>query len=837
MTSKMIIAGAGISGIRSALDLAELGHTVILTDKASFTGGILTKLDHQFPDNHCGMCRILPMINREPGREFCLRKGIIHQNIEFLPGTEITDVKGSSGNFTVSLSKKPTGINRDKCSGCGACIEACPVSLPDDFNEACNERKAIFLPNPYLSPESLVIDFSNCTKCNACIDICNEDAIDLTDTIETIIVENTTSVILATGTGMYDPSASDLYGFNRLPNVITGTGIERIISSSGPYKGKFIRPSDKKEVKKIAWLQCIGSRNIMENADYCSSVCCMFAVKEAVFAAEAIGSEADTAIFYMDMRTYGRDFQRYRDKAEKDHGTRFIRCRIHSIEPYENTDDLKLSYVNRKGELIDEVFDLVVLSTGKKQGLVLPEFASLDGVFSTNNRLEFKDISESLISADAAAADAGNLIQDKMHPEIDIHISGNTREIIQKAIVVGGGPAGLSAALAIVAAGYHVDIVEKSDVIGGNLPLISQAEQKASIQKLVDDVGSHPNITIHYMSEVTENAGFPGMFRSKVQSPEGNFQIDHGTTIIATGGHAAETSAYNSGEHDKIISIFELTRRVNTAAFKSELPESIAFIQCAGSREEPSNYCSRICCTKALENCIKIKTHYPETDIYVFYRDIMTYGASEKLYTEARKKGVLFVPFDLSEKPTVSVSEKGLSIGCYDPVMGETLTINPDLIALSNGVRPADNKTVTETFRLNMTTDGFIKEADYKWRPVDTGREGIFICGLARLPLKADEAINEGKAAAVRALRILSQREISASKVSAIVRKALCTKCELCIDACPFEARYTGDGGFIMVDPISCQGCGSCAAVCPNSATITGDYEDNTVMQQIETLF
>jgi len=835
MTSKIIIAGAGISGIRSALDLAELGHSVILTDKTSFAGGILTKLDHQFPDNHCGMCRILPMINRDKGKEFCLRKGIIHKNIKFMPCTEISDVKGAPGNLIVTLSKKPTGIDREKCSGCGECISACPVSVSDDFNEAYNERKAVFLPNPYLSPESLVIDFLSCTKCNACVDICKEDAVSLEESIETIIVENATSVILATGTGMYDPASSDLYGFHTLPNVVTGTGLERIISSSGPYKGKFIRPSDKKEVKKIAWLQCIGSRNIMENADYCSSVCCMFAVKEAVFASETIGPDADTAIFYMDMRAYGRDFQRYRDTAENEHGTRFIRCRIHSIEPFEKSDDLKLSYVNRNGELIDEVFDLVVLSTGKKQGLVLPDFASLDGVFSTNNGLEFKDISESLISADAAAAEANGL--KPITPDTHLDFKENARTIVQNALIIGAGPAGLSAALPIASSGCHVDLIEKSDITGGNVSLISQKVQKESIEKLINDVRSHPNITIHFNSSVIESSGFPGKFRSEIQSPEGNIQINHGTTIIATGGHAAETSAYAHGDHDRIISTFEMTSLINTDVFKPKSPQNIVIIQCAGSREEPVNYCSRICCTKALENGIKIKERNPENRVTVFYRDIMTYGDSEKLYTEARKKGVLFVPFDLSEKPEVKLNKTGITVKCYDPVMNETLSINPDYLALSTGIVPDDTSSLAKIFRLNMTIDGFIKEADYKWRPVDTGHEGIFLCGLSRSPMKADEAVNEGKAAAVRALRILSQREIAASKISAIVRKALCTKCEICIEACPFDARYSGENGLIMVDPIACQGCGGCASVCPNSATVTGSFEDNTIMDQIEMLF
>lgn len=838
MTTTTIIAGAGISGIRAALSLAELGHKVCLIDKAPSAGGILSKLDHQFPDNHCGMCQILPTIDRQKGEQFCLRKGVFHENIEFVSTAEIKTVKGSAGQFTVEITKKPTGVDLQKCTGCGDCEAVCPVSVGDDFNANFSQRKAIYLPVPYQAPDNRVIDFKNCTRCGECLNVCSDGAIDLEGTAQTLTYKNVLSVILATGVGTYDPSETDVYGFGHLPNVVTSTGFERIISSSGPYKGKCIRPSDSKEVKKIAWLQCVGSRNIMTGADHCSSVCCMFAVKEAVFACETIGKDADTAIFYMDMRTYGRDFQRYRDEAEQKNGVRFIRCRAHSIEPFENTGDLRVSYVNDKGRLIDEVFDLVVLSTGRQQGLTHPDFTAIEGVFTINKSLEFKDIAESIIGADAAAVRVNNLLTapvfEKETVESDSAI--NSRQITQNALIIGAGPAGLSSAVSIADSGIHVDVIEKLGRIGGNYPDIGQGATKETVSKLTETAAAHQNITIHLESELISTSGRAGSFVSTLKSSAGETMLPHGATIIATGGRAAEMTTVSIEQNEKILSVFDLVKRIAADDFKSQKLQCVAMIQCAGTREEPRNYCSRVCCVKTLENSIKLKEIHPDARVYIFYRDIMTYGESEKMYTEARKKGVLFIPYEKSQRPDVSVNGETIALTCFDPVLGETMSLTPDLLSLATGIVPSQDDNLADSLELKLTQDGFIKEVNSKWRPVDTGQEGVFVCGLARAPQRADEAMDEGRAAAVRALRILNHKEIASSENSAVVRHALCTRCGLCIEACYCDARYVDTkNGRIVVDPVSCQGCGSCAVVCPNSATVIGTFEDHAIMEEIET--
>ncbi len=208
-----------------------------------------------------------------------------------------------------------------------------------------------------------------------------------------------------------------------------------------------------------------------------------------------------------------------------------------------------------------------------------------------------------------------------------------------------------------------------------------------------------------------------------------------------------------------------------------------------------------------------------------------------KIYTEARKRGVLFIPFDKSEKLEIYVKGNQITLNCFDPVMGEKISLNLDFLSLATGIVPSKNDNLNKILKIRSTKDGFIKEANYKWRPVDTGLEGLFVCGLARAPQRVGEALDEGRATAMRALRILSHKEISASGNSAIVRHTNCTQCELCVDECPYEARYSdSETGRILVDPVSCQDCGSCSAICPNSASITGMYEDAVIMEIIENI-
>jgi heterodisulfide reductase subunit A len=973
---RAVVVGAGIGGIRAALDLAEHGFAVHLVDQAPAMGGILAQLDHQFPNDHCGICRMLPMIARDSCVQGCLRKGLFHEHIEILTFTEVMAVAGTPGQMTVTLKRLARGVDPERCTGCGVCDAACPVTAPDAFNAGLSPRKAIYQPIPHQDPTTRLIDWGSCTRCGACVEACPHGAIRLDAEDEIIELRDVAGVILASGTALFDPATVDVYGYGVLPNVVTATAFERLLSSSGPWPGVPVRPSDRRPIRKVAWVQCVGSRNVMLGADHCSNTCCMFAVKEAVLFQQRSAPGAQASIFYMDMRTFGRDFQRYRDRAENEFGVRFVRCRLHSIEPAEQPGNLAVRYVGGSGEAAEEIFDLVVLSTGREPGAIPYPFAGMEGVVAVGSAPRLRDIAETVLDASAAAGKLIRLLRsrgigprtpDPMEPaaraeklfeqapriqvifcelpagsqvgpdlgrmiaetgclpgavtasrfpsgpgpalwdEIKAHyargsanrfviavsspvshwaqvrrlcleiglppslvemvnlhrLSGGgdltaaagqavemavnrlrvrgprrdpARLTARTALVIGGGPAGLSAARVLAENGIPVALVEREPVLGGNLPRIHDPELRKRIEDVITAVNHHPLITVHPEAEMIWHHGLAGNFIARIRRASGEEKIlEHGAVVLATGGGAAQTDAYGLGSDKRIVTQFELERRLQLPEYGALPLRQVVMIQCAGSREEPRNYCSRICCLKALSNAIRIKETQPAAEVYVLYRDIMTYGESERIYTEARRKGVFFIPFDPDRRPVVRVDNGVLVVAARDPVLGEAIELKPDLLALAVGVVPARTQSLAGMLGIALTADGFWREADSKWRPVNSGREGIFVAGLGRAPARADEAMREGEAAALRALHLLAKAFLAPQRLAARVRHAICSRCELCIETCPYAARYKDpETGAVMVDHAACQGCGSCAAVCPNSATVMGDFEDNGILDMIE---
>lgn len=429
----VLVVGAGVAGIRAALDLAEVGYRVLMTDASPAIGGILAKLDYQFPSDHCGMCKMLPLVGREYASQYCMRKSLFHDNIKILPFTEVLSVKGEPGAFEVELLERARHVDTDVCIGTGYCAKVCPLQAPDEFNQGLTQRKAIYQPVPHNLPNMWLIDMNLCDKCGKCVDVCPVDAIrlDAEDRPHTVNVD---AVILATGTGLYDPSQNeDLSSYSHSRDVVTSLEFERLLSGSGRYDGVIHRPSDGKAAKKIAWMQCVGSRNRAKGRDYCSSICCMFALKEAVLAHEKGGDGVETTVFYMDMRTFGKDFYRYREHAEEEHGVRLVRCRVHTVDCLDD-GTLRVRYRDPEGDgWRHEVFDMVVLSTGQekptashKLARVLGVDAPPDGFFSPSGfekvRCEkpgvflcgslsgLTDISEALTGGSAAAGEASKLM-------------------------------------------------------------------------------------------------------------------------------------------------------------------------------------------------------------------------------------------------------------------------------------------------------------------------------------------------------------------------------------------------------------------------------------------
>ncbi len=464
-TGAVLVAGAGISGIKAAIELAEVGYKVLLTDDSTRIGGILAKLDYQFPTDHCGMCRMLPMVGREYASQYCMRKGLFHENIEILPFTEITSVQGDGGNYKVALLRKARAIDPAVCNEMGECMDVCPVEVEDEFNHGLTKRKAIYQAIPHNTPKMLLIDKQACTRCGECLKVCKTNAIDL-DAPDEVETREVHSIILASGVKLYNTREfDDAKSYVVSPDVVSSLAFERMASGSGTYKGDVIRrPSDGRPAKNIAWIQCMGSRNRRQNRDYCSSVCCMFALKEAVLAKTYGGPEVETTIFYMDMRTFGKGFQQYRDKAVDEHGVKLIRCRVQGVVL--NPDgSLQMRYLDPEtNKFVVKDYDLVVLSTGQipfethrkwaelmnapldSRGLLAAEqyskvsVAGKPGLFLCGSLMGLTDVSEAITSGIAAAGEATKFLTtldvDAMHEEEIAEPAGHERELPLVAVAV-----------------------------------------------------------------------------------------------------------------------------------------------------------------------------------------------------------------------------------------------------------------------------------------------------------------------------------------------------------------------------------------------------------------
>jgi heterodisulfide reductase subunit A len=364
----VLVLGAGIAGMQTSLDLAESGFKVYLVEKTSSIGGVMAALDKTFPTNDCAMCTIAPTLVGT-GR---------HHNIEIITCSEIEGVEGDVGNFSVSVLKHPRYIDESKCTGCGVCAQYCPIEAISEFERGVSVRNATFVPFPQAVPLVFRIDRTKCIGCGLCEQYCKAKAVDYTQQEEKLTL-NVGSIVLSPGFETFDPVKKSEYGFGRHANVITSMQFERILSASGPFAGVVLRPSDGKHPKKIAWIQCVGSRDEQVGKGYCSAVCCTYATKEAIIAKEH-AKEADCTIFYMDMRTYGKGFEEYYNMAKENYGINYVKCRVPHIEEDSETKDLKIVYSDENGEFCEDVFNMVVLSVGLEPTVDHQDIADKFGV-------------------------------------------------------------------------------------------------------------------------------------------------------------------------------------------------------------------------------------------------------------------------------------------------------------------------------------------------------------------------------------------------------------------------------------------------------------------------
>jgi heterodisulfide reductase subunit A len=421
---KAMVVGGGVAGIQAALDLADMGIETVIIESGPSIGGRMAQLDKTFPTNDCAMCILSPKLVQAGN----------HPYLRIITNAEVKSIEGEPPHLKVSVLKHPRYVDESKCTGCGVCVAKCPTKVPDPYNKGLSQTKAIRIPFPQAVPAVAVIDAAKCLylrkgTCRLCEKSCGTNAIDFKQKEEVVTVE-VGSVIIASGTAEFNAKLKGEYGYGVFPNVLTSIEYERILSASGPTSGHVVRPSDKKEPKKIAILQCVGSRDIQAGNEHCSAICCMQAAKDAIITQEHLPG-AKSTIFYMDIRAFGKGFDRFIDKARDNHGTSFINGRIASVESDPRTNDLTIHYITQNGKTETGVFDLLVLSVGIQPALssmvtaknlgvlldasgfvsvgpMLPVTTNKPGVFVCGSVSGPKDIPESVIEASGAASAAAS---------------------------------------------------------------------------------------------------------------------------------------------------------------------------------------------------------------------------------------------------------------------------------------------------------------------------------------------------------------------------------------------------------------------------------------------
>jgi len=424
----VLVVGGGIAGIQASLDLADSGFKVYLMDESTSIGGTMAQLDKTFPTNDCSMCILAPKLVTA-GR---------HPNIQLITNSELKEVKGEAGNFQATVLKRPRFIDMEKCTGCGICAQKCPVEVPNEFDINLGFRKATYVPFPQAVPLKYAIDEENCIKCRLCERVCPAKAVDFDQKPETVNL-NVGAIILTPGFEEFDARLKSEYGYGRFRNVVSSIEFERILNASGSYGGKVLRPFDGKIPRKIAFIQCVGSRDVQLGNKYCSAACCMYSIKEAVIAKEHSPNLTCT-LFFMDMRAYGKEFDAYYSRAEGEYGVRFVRSRVANVAEDPLTGNLTVQYVEDENPKSEE-FDMVVLAVGmcppknadklaKTLGIKLNKYnfcetdmcspveTSKAGIFVCGAFSAPKDIPESVAQASGAAAKAMSLIASERGKEV-----------------------------------------------------------------------------------------------------------------------------------------------------------------------------------------------------------------------------------------------------------------------------------------------------------------------------------------------------------------------------------------------------------------------------------
>ncbi len=997
---RVLVIGGGVGGIRAALDLAESRRDVLLIDKSYAIGGLMTQLDRTFPTNNCDLCTVSPYLSQ----------GARERHLEIRPMTRLTRLEGEAGAFSATIVTEPRYIDMEKCTACGECVKQFPDAVR--FTPGLDPRAPTCMRYPQATPYAFSIDMGKVSDIQALKNVCRADAI-LADDRPAETVMDVASVVLSVGADLFDPAVLDNYGGGKFDNVVTGLEYERIMSASGPFQGNLKRRSDGRRPKKVAWIQCVGSRGInKEDVSYCSGVCCMYALKEAMVTKERFGEDIETTIFFMDMRTHGKDYELFFNRAKDEYHIRMIRSRPHSIVEISDTKNLSITYaLEDKPVQETEDFDMVVLSTGfrveeetrqlaKNLGIDLnahdfaatdhfnPVLTSKPGVYVCGVYESPKDIPETMVQASAAAAMAASNLpaakaglngEDRYPPEKDVmgqdprigvfvcdcgfeiggvldvsqllETAGTHSDVIlaeavgygcssesmanieamikahnlnrvviggcsprthetkfqdllrrvglnkylveivnlrdqntwthmneperaqakavkllavgiagvrknhplkdhtlpmsQNALVVGGGVTGMTAALRLADQGIKTYIVERAPALGGLARSLRQTiegdDVAVFVQGLVEKVMAHANIQVLTRSIIVDHTGMPGLFKTGIQTGVrmNYMQIDHGVTILATGALANRPPQYGLGRIDNVMTQLDMDSLLMDEPEKIQAMAQVVMIQCVGSREEGNPNCSRICCQAAVKNALKIKAVSPDTQVFVLYRDMRTYGFLEDYYRQARDLGVKFIRFSLENRPGVEEKDGALAVRTHDFILDRDIEISADCVVLSTGL-VADDETTEDLalmFHLPRTVDNYFLEDHVKLRPVDMAQRGFFLAGTAHSPKVIRECITQAQAAAGRAQTLLAKKEINLGACVAKVDTKKCASCLICVRACPFDVPFINAEGVSQIDADKCHGCGVCAGECPAKAIQLLAYEDDQILAKLDGLF
>jgi heterodisulfide reductase subunit A len=788
------------------------------------------------------------------------------------------------------------------------------------------------------------------------------------------------------------------YSYGKHPDVVTSIEFERLLNPSGPFSGEVRCLSDNRHPHKIAFIQCVGSRDLGCDNGYCSSVCCMYAIKEAMVAKEH-DPEADITVYYMDIRTQGKDFDAAQKRAEE-MGIKFVRAKVADVMPWNN--HLRLTYSTLDGIHSFKPYDMVVLSVGLDSppdaekladitGIDLNKYNFCDtdpftplatskpGVFVAGAFTGPMDIPESVTQSSGAAGVAAGLLKKergkgiihKTYPDekelgdevrigvfvchcginigsvVDVpkvsnyagdmedvayyseslySCSQDAQEVLKDKIkehnlnriviaacsprtheplfqetlkdaglnrslfemvnirdqcswvhasepeaatdksmdlvrmavakarhiqplpeqtvpvnaiglVIGGGIAGMAAALNLADQGFNCHLIEKEDTLGGGFKDLDYTK------KLIDQVKKNKLITLYTNGELAQTSGFVGNFSSVIKAGKGKKAkeqtVDHGVIIIATGAkeHRPETVLDNKIKYSKKIVTQRDLQEQLAGKGKNRAPGSVVMIQCAGSRGDDLNYCSKTCCNSAVNNALKIKEINPDSQVIVLYRDIRTYGYAEDAYLEAREKGILFIPYETDNKPVITEKGSKLNVSFYDPILQEDMTLNPQMVAMSVGMVPEETDTLSKLLKVPVTADNFFLEAHVKLRPVELPVDGVYVCGLAHSPKPVNEIISQAQAASAKAAMPLVKGYVSVDPIVSNVDKETCIGCRLCTSLCPYKAiqMVKDENGRPKAETIvaSCKACGICASHCPTFAISMGGFTNEQITSQI----